>query len=140
VIILLTDGRNNAGKVSPPIAAEAATALGVKIYTIGVGTEGFAPYPVEDAYGRTVYTRVKIDLDEALLRKIAAETDARYYRATDLKGLRDIYNEIDRLETYAIEEKGYMEYKELFPVFLIPGLVLLFLEIILGNTILRKIP
>ncbi|MFQ5866624.1 MAG: VWA domain-containing protein [bacterium] len=140
VIVLLTDGRNNAGRISPLTAAEAAKALKVKVYTIGAGTKGLAPYPVRDFFGNIVYQPVKIDIDEDTLIKIASETDARYFRATDTKSLREIYGEIDKLEKTPMEEKGYLEYKELFPVFLIPGLVLLSLEIILGNTILRRIP
>ncbi|MFC1576688.1 VWA domain-containing protein [Candidatus Omnitrophota bacterium] len=140
VIILLTDGRNNSGKISPVVAAEAARTLDVKIYTVGAGSRGFAPYPVKDKFGRIVYTRVKIDIDEDVLKKIAKKTSGRYYRATDTDRLREIYKEIDKLETYPIEEKGYLEYKELFPLFLIPGLILLFLEIILSNTIFRRIP
>lgn len=140
VIILLTDGRNNAGKISPPTAAEAAKALGVKVYAIGAGTKGLAPYPVKDFFGNTVYQPIKIDIDEDTLIKIATKTDAQYFRATDTKSLREIYKEIDSLEKTPIEEKGYLEYKELFPVFLIFGLGFLFLEIVLGNTALRRIP
>ncbi|MBU1864598.1 MAG: hypothetical protein KKH94_13135, partial [Candidatus Omnitrophica bacterium] len=120
--------------------AEAAKAVGVKVYTVGAGTKGHAPYPVKDFFGNTVYQPVEIDIDEEMLQKIAAETDAQYFRATDTESLKKIYKEIDRLERAPIEEKGYLEYKELFPYFLIPGLVLLVLEIILSNTILRRIP
>ena len=140
IIILLTDGRNNAGKISPITASEASKALKVKIYTIGAGTKGLAPYPAKDFFGNTVYRRVKIDIDEDTLRKIAAETGAKYFRATDTKSLRNIYKEIDELEKTPIEEKGYQEYRELFSKFLILGMCLLLLEIVLGNTILRKIP
>lgn len=140
VIILLTDGRNNTGKIHPLTAAEMAKTLGVKIYTIGAGSRGPVPYPFRDAFGRIVYKPVKIDIDEEALEKIASMTNARYYRATDTESLREIYEQINRLETYTIEEKGYTEYRELFPLFLFPGLVILFLEIILGNTILRTIP
>jgi len=140
VIILLTDGRNNAGKISPLTAAQAAGALGIKTYTIGAGTKGLAPYPVKDFFGNTVYQSIKVDIDQETLQKIASETGAKYYRATDTESLRKIYQEIDKLEKTPIEEKGYSDYRELFPIFLIPGLILLFLEIILSNTFLRKLP
>jgi Ca-activated chloride channel family protein len=140
VIILLTDGRNNAGKISPLTAAEAAEALNIKIYTIGAGTKGLAPYPAEDFFGNRVYRQVKIEIDEESLQKIAQKTGARYFRATDTESLQKIYDEIDTLEKTVIEEKGYAEYRELFHFFLIPGLVLLILEIILRNTLLRRIP
>jgi len=140
VIILLTDGRNNAGKISPLTAAEAAGALNIKIYTIGAGTKGLAPYPAEDFFGNKIYRQVKIEIDEEALQMIAQKTGARYFRATDTESLREIYEEIDKLEKTTIEEKGYTEYRELFHMFLIPGLILLMLEIILKNTVLRRIP
>lgn len=140
VIILLTDGRNNAGKINPLTAAEAAKSLGVKIYTIGAGSKGPVPYPFRDNFGRIIYRPVEISIDEETLKEIASITGGEYYRATDTERLREVYDEINKLETYPIEEKGYVEYRELFPLFLIPGLILLFLEIILANTILRAIP
>jgi len=136
----LTDGRNNAGKISPLTAAEAAEVLNIKIYTIGAGTKGLAPYPAEDFFGNRVYRQVKIEIDEKSLQKIARKTGARYFRATDTDSLRKIYEEIDELEKTPIEEKGYTEYRELFHLFLIPGLLLLIIEIILRNTLLRRIP
>ncbi len=140
VVILLTDGRNNAGRISPLTAAEAAGALSIKVYTIGAGTKGLAPYPAKDVFGNTVYRPVRIEIDEETLRRIAEKTGAGYFRATDTKSLRTIYNDIDKLEKTPVEEKGYMEYKEIFPVFLIPGLFLLTLEVILNNTVFRRIP
>jgi Ca-activated chloride channel family protein len=140
VVILLTDGRNNAGKISPLTAAEAASALNIKVYTIGAGTKGPAPYPMKDLFGNIVYRPVKIEIDEEILQQIAEKTNARYFRATDTESLKNIYNEIDKLEKTKIEEKGYIEYKELFHLFLIPGLALIILEIVLNNTVLRKIP
>ena len=140
VIILLTDGRNNAGEISPLVAAEASRALNVKIYTIGAGTKGLAPYPVKDFFGNTVYQSIRIDLDENTLKKIASTTHGKYYRATDTKSLREIYKEIDKLEKTPIVEKGYTEYKELFPIFLIIGLSLLLLEITLDNIVFRRVP
>lgn len=140
VVILLTDGRNNVGRISPLTAAEAGAALRIKIYTIGAGSKGLVPYPVRDMFGNTVYQRVRIDIDEDTLKTIAERTGARYYRATDTESLRNIYREIDRLEKTIIKEKGYTEYEELFHLFLIPALLLIVLEVILGNTILRRIP
>jgi len=140
VVILLTDGRNNAGKISPLTAADAARALNIKVYTIGAGSKGLVPYPAKDVFGNTVYRQVQIDIDEETLKKIAEKTKGRYYRATDTKSLRNIYEEIDKIEKTPIEEKGYTEFKELFHLFLIPALVLLLLEVILKNTVLRRIP
>src|SRR5438045_7599033 len=91
IVVLLTDGDNNAGKVSPGTAAEAAKALGIKVYTIGAGTKGFAPFPVQDMFGRTVYRNVKVDVDEDTLKKVADVTGAHYYRATDTKTLTQIF-------------------------------------------------
>lgn len=140
IIILLTDGRNNAGRVSPKLAAEAALALGVRVYTIGAGTKGLAPYPVKDMFGKTVLRPVEIEIDEKLLREIADMTGGMYFRATDTQSLEKIYEKIDKLEKTPMEETGYNVYKELFGFVLIPGLALLLLEVILANTWLRRIP
>ncbi|RJP27398.1 MAG: VWA domain-containing protein [Candidatus Omnitrophota bacterium] len=140
IVILLTDGINNAGKISPSLAAEAAKALKVKVYTIGAGTKGMAPYPMKDFFGNTVYQPVKIDIDEDSLINIASKTEGKYFRATDTKSLKEIYAEIDHMEKSPIEEKGYMEYRELFPIFLTIAMALLLLEVLLRNTILRRIP
>jgi Ca-activated chloride channel family protein len=140
IVILLTDGRNNAGRITPLVAAEAAGALGIKVYTVGAGTKGYAPYPDKGVFGNRVYRRVKIEIDEDTLQKIAERTDARYFRATDINSLKNIYEEIDRLETTPIKEKGYIEYRELFHLVLFPGLLLIILETILNKTILRRIP
>lgn len=140
IIVLLTDGVNNAGRVSPFVAAETAKALGVKIYTIGAGAKGLAPYPVKTAWGDTVYRNVRIEIDEDTLKQIAEETAGKYYRATDTKSLKQIYKEIDSLEKTRIEEIGFTHYNELFYIFLIPALLLLLFEIILSNTLLRRLP
>lgn len=140
IIILLTDGVNNAGTISPLIAAEAAKALKIKIYTIGVGTKGLVPYPFKDIYGRTVYRNIPIEIDEEVLRRIAEITGGKYYRAQDTEELIKIYDEIDRLEKSNIEHFGYREYKELFYYFLIPGLIILAVEIFLSNTLFLKVP
>lgn len=140
IVILLTDGRNNAGRISPMVAAEAAKALGVRVYTIGAGTKGMAPYPVKDMFGNTVLKPVQIDIDEKLLRNIADTTGGMYFRATDTASLEDIYSEIDAIEKTPIEETGYNIYKELFGYFLVPGILLILLEVLLVNTYLRRIP
>ncbi|MEE8359857.1 MAG: VWA domain-containing protein [Candidatus Omnitrophota bacterium] len=140
IIILLTDGINNAGRISPIVAAEAAEALNVKIYTVGVGTKGKAPYPMRDMFGNIVYQAVNIPIDEETLRKIAAKTGGIYFRATNTETLREIYRQIDSLEKTPIKERGYKEYKELFGIFLIYALALIILEILLNNTILRRLP
>ncbi len=140
VIILLTDGVNNAGKMSPIEAARVAKAFGIKIYTIGAGTKGKVPFPGIDPWGRKVYQNVIIELDEEMLQEIADMTGGKYFRATDVKSLRNIYKEIDTLEKVKIEEYGYKEYKELFNYFLLAALAVLCLEIILANTIFLKVP
>jgi Ca-activated chloride channel family protein len=140
IIILLTDGVNNAGNISPLVAAEAAKALKVKIYTIAVGTKGLSPYPMKDYYGRTVYRNIPIEIDEESLRKIAEITGGKYYLATDTEKLRNIYDEINRLERSNIEHFGYREYNELFYYFLIPGMMLLIIGIFLSNTVFLKVP
>ena len=140
IIILLTDGVNNAGNISPLVAAEAAKALKIKIYTIAVGTKGLSPYPMKDYYGRTVYRNIPIEIDEESLRKIAETTGGKYYLATDTEKLRNIYDEINRLEKSNIEHFGYREYGELFHYFLIPGMMLLIIGIFLSNTLFLKVP
>ncbi len=140
IIILLTDGVNNAGNISPLVAAEAAKALKIKIYTIAVGTKGLSPYPLKDYYGRTVYRNMPIEIDEESLRRIAETTGGKYYLATDTEKLRSIYDEINSLEKSNIEHFGYREYNELFHYFLIPGAMLLVAGIFLSNTIFLKVP
>ena len=139
VIIVLTDGINNAGKIDPISAAQAAKALGIKIDTIGAGTKGYAPFPT-DFFGRTVYQQVRIDIDEDTLKKIAEITGGKYFRATDTSSLQQIYKEIDRLEKTEIETLNYKEYKELFVWFLMAALGILFLELLLSNTFFLRIP
>ena len=140
VVILLTDGQNNAGKISPLTAAEAARALGIKVYTIGAGTKGMAPYPARDAFGNLVYRPVQVDIDEQTLSQIAATTGGRYFRATDTQSLRDIYQTIDQLERTTFEAPRYLDYDELYPWLLVPALALLGLEIGLRHSLLRELP
>ncbi len=140
IIILMTDGQNNAGKVPPLTAADAAKALGVKIYTVGVGTRGTAPFPQTDAFGRKVYVQIPVDIDEDTLQQIADRTGGKYFRADNTDTLRKIYTEIDRLEKTEVEVKRYQRYEELFPWVVIPGFAALLLEIILSHSVWRKLP
>ena len=139
VVILLTDGRNNAGSIDPETAAGMARTFAIKVYTVGVGTEGEVPFLADTIFGkRYVYQRV--DLDEAILKKIAATTGGTYFKATNTEALAEIYRQIDQMEKTTIETKEYTEYKELFHPFLLGGLALLLLEVVLANTRLRRIP
>lgn len=140
VIILLTDGVNNAGKIGPVEAARVAEAFDIKIYTIGAGTKGRVPFPARDRRGRTVYKNVLIELDEEMLQEVADITGGKYFRATDAESLRDIYEEIDALEKVKIEDRGYREYKELFSFFLIAALMVLCLEVALSKTVFLRVP
>jgi Ca-activated chloride channel family protein len=139
IIVLLTDGDNNSGKISPTTAAEAAHALGIKIYTIGAGTRGYAPVPIP-MYGQTVYRNVKVEVDEETLKKIAATANGQFYRATDTKSLTQIYEQIDKLEKSVVETKRFTRYRDLFRWFLAPGFSLVMLQLVLGQSILRKVP
>lgn len=139
VIILLTDGQNNRGEIDPLTAAQAATPLHVKIYTIGVGTEGTAPYPVQTPYGIR-YQQIPVKIDEDLLKEVASITGGKYFRALDENKLRDIYKIIDEMETSEIEVKEYRSYSELFLPWAIAALVFLMLEVVLVSTRLRKVP
>jgi Ca-activated chloride channel homolog len=140
IIVLLTDGVNNAGKIDPLTASKAAKALGVKIYTIGVGKPGGAMYPVEDPIFGKRYVHIDTEIDEELLKNIARETGGLYFRAKDKEGLAEIYKTIGRLEKTKIETKEYANYTELAGVFILPGFIFLLLEIALANTLFRKIP
>ncbi len=140
LIVLLTDGVNNAGTVMPEAAAQLAKTLGVRIYTIGAGTKGVAPYPATDVFGRRVYQQVKIEVDDEGLTKIARLTGGQYFRATDTESLRTIYHEIDRMETTTIEQPQYVSYKEWYPWFIIPAMLLVLCEVVVGETWLRVLP
>jgi Ca-activated chloride channel homolog len=140
VVILLTDGQNNAGKVSPIAAADAAKALGIKVYTIGVGTRGLAPFPARDLFGNKVYQPMQVDIDEDTLKQIAGKTGGRYFRATDTESLKQIYGEIDRMERTTFTAPRYLDFDELYPWLLVPALVLLCAEVGLTHTVLRKLP
>jgi len=140
VIILLTDGQNNAGKISPATAAEAVKALGVKVYTIGAGTRGLAPYPARDLFGNKVYQPIKVDIDEDTLKDIATKTGGKYFRATDTASLQQIYAEINQLERTTFSAPRYLDYYELYPWLAVPALLLVGIEVGLSHTRLRKLP
>lgn len=140
VIVLLTDGVSNAGKVDPLTAAKTAQNLGIKIYTIGAGTKGYAPFPITDIFGRRGYQNVLIEIDDETLTKVAEMTGGKYFRATDTESLRKVYQEIDALERTVVEHVGYKEYTELFNRVLASALILLLLEIILSQTVFLKVP
>lgn len=140
IVILLTDGENNAGTIDPGTAASLAQSFGIKVYTIGMGREGGARIPYADTTFGKRYREVLTYLDEDTLRQIANGTGGRYFRATDTQSLKRIYTEIDRFEKTKFETVSSIVYKELVVYLLIPAVLLLGIEILLGNTVLRKIP
>lgn len=140
IVILMTDGQNNAGKVPPLTAAETAETLGVRVYTIGVGTRGTAPVPYYDAFNNKHYQQVAVDIDEDTLQQVAKRTGGAYFRADSTDTLREIYARIDKLERTEVAVKKYRYYGEWFPLVVMPGWFLLMLEIILGNTVWRRLP
>jgi len=148
IIILLTDGSNNAGVVTPEQAADAAKTFGIKIYTIGVGTVGNIPIYGEDEFGKKQIIWItprrpeyqSFQLDEETLEMLAEKTGGKYFNAQTTEALRDVYAEIDRLEKTKTEGRLYMEYKELFQFALYPGLVLILLELLLTATRFRSLP
>ncbi len=139
VVILLTDGVNNSGSVDPLSAAEIAKLYGVRVYTIGVGSEGYAPYPVQTPFG-TQMQQMKVQIDEDLLKKIATETGGRYFRATGNAKLRQIFNDIDKLEKSKIDIQEFRKKYEMFLPFALLALSLFVLEILLRYLVFRKIP
>ncbi len=139
IAILMTDGQNNAGKITPLMAAEAAQALNVKVYTIGVGTRGVAPMPVM-MFGQKTYRNVQVDIDENTLKAISDKTGGKYFRADSTDTLRAIYDAIDKLEKTDVEVKKYVHRRELLAVPVGAGLLLLLLELALAQTIFRRMP
>ena len=139
VIILLTDGENNGGLIGPDNAKEIAKAFGIKVYTIGVGTEGFAPFPMKTPMG-VIMQQQKVTIDEKLLTAIASETGGKYFRAKDNAGLEGIYAEINELEKSKVEITTLTRYTEKFFPFIMAALALLLLEVVLRFTLLRKFP
>ena len=139
VIILLTDGENNGGLIDPNTAKEIAKAVGVRVYTIGVGTEGYAPMPVQTA-GGIVMQKEKVSIDEKLLTQIANETGGKYFRATDNQSLKNIYTDIDKLEKSKVEITALKRYSEEFFPFALAAAACLLLELLLRFTVFRKFP
>ena len=140
VIILLSDGEQTAGAVDPPEAAETAKAFGIKVYSIGIGSTGFAPVPAQDVFGRKVFRRQPVTLDEETLDMLAETTGGRYFNAKDTKALENVYAEIDKLEKTVSEGRLYTEYRELYQWAMFPGLGLILLEILLVSTRFRSLP
>jgi Ca-activated chloride channel homolog len=140
IIILLTDGVNNAGAINPLTAAEAAKALGIKIYSIGTGTQGEAPFPARDPFGRVHLQNVKVEIDEKVLTEVSTATGGKYFRATDTDSLEKIYEVINQLEKTTRKTKKFQQYQELYLYFLVPGLCLLLLELVLRQTRFRRLP
>lgn len=140
ILVLLTDGQNNAGKIDPRAAAEAAKALGVKVYTIAVGSKGEAMVPVTNDRGRQELVPMKVDVDEVGLKQVADTTGAKFYRATDTDSLRRVYEEIDRLEKTTRSLDSFTEKNERFTWFALPGLALLAGSLVLSATRFRRVP
>ncbi len=139
VVILLTDGVNNSGEVSPQMAAEIAKTYGVRVYTIGVGKEEMAPYPVMTPWGMRVQN-MKVEIDEKLLAEVAKATGGRYFRATDNTKLSEIYSEINKLEKARTTVDSFPIYKELFGKYLLWALAALLLELVLNWFVIRRLP
>jgi len=140
VIILLTDGVNNAGSVDPRSAAEIAKMFGIRVYTIGVGSRGTAPYPVQDQFGRMRMQQMEVQIDEDLLKDIASTTGGQYFRATDNKKLKEIYNEIDKLEKSKIDVQEFKKKHEKFLPFALFAAGFFVLEIFLRYLYFRRLP
>lgn len=140
VIILLTDGVNNRGEIAPLMAADIAADMGIKVYTIGVGTRGKAPYPVVDMFGNMSFQPMDVEIDEKTLEGIAERTGGRYFRATDNDKLQSIYDEINQLEKSKVEVTDYTVYHERFLALLLAALGVLLLEFVFSNIILKRIP
>ncbi|MCA9759037.1 MAG: VWA domain-containing protein [Candidatus Eisenbacteria bacterium] len=140
VLIVLTDGRNNAGTIDPLTAAELAHSLGVRVYTIGVGDRDEAPFPVEDPVFGKHYVSMPAQVDEETLTQIADITDGKYFRATDAESLAGIYSRIDALEKTVVETREWVNYSDVGTRFLLPALGLLLLELITGLAFLRRLP
>ena len=136
VIILLTDGSNNMGSIPPLTAAEIAKQFGIRVYTVGIGTHGYAPYPVQTPYG-VQYQRIPVDVDEGTLTKIASITGGKYFRATDNETLKHIYEQIDKLEKAKIDVTQYHKKTEMFLPFALIALFFLSSEFLIKNTLLK---
>jgi Ca-activated chloride channel homolog len=141
VVILMTDGVNNDGYVEPTVAADIAAEEGIKVYTIGIGTNGYALFPTQiDRFtGKLYFEKQKVEIDESLLKHIAQKTGGEYFRATDAESLQNIYNRINKLEKSDINDLKYYNYKEKYRMFLFPALILLLIELFLRGFVFRSI-
>ena len=139
IIILLTDGQNNAGEIDPLTASDLASVYNIKIYTIGAGTRGTAPYPIQDPVHGKIYRNIRVDIDEEMLQEIANKTNGRYYRATDTEELWEIYNRIDQLEKTKVDEIIYVHTEDQYEWFLIPAIGCLLLSLICEKIWFRTI-
>jgi len=140
VIILLTDGVNNQGEIGPVTAAELASTYGIRVYTIGIGSMGMAPFPVKDMFGRTVLQNMEVEIDENVLKKISVLTEGKYFRATDKEKLKSIYEEIDEMEKTQLDVKQFSKKKDEYFNWLLAGLILIGIEMLSRYTIFRTIP
>lgn len=140
VIILLTDGENNVGAIDPITAADLAKTFNIRVYTIGIGTNGTAPFPTYNLFGRIIYEDREVKIDEETLKNIADKTGGKYFRATDNDKLREIYSEIDKLEKSKIDVKHFSKKEEKFMVLVWISLFLILTEFILSKTVLRSLP
>src|SRR5207245_2420954 len=146
-IVLLTDGENNTGKISPNTAAEAVKALKIHFYAIGAGINGIAPAPIftqrgplTDVLGNILYENQRVEFNEAGLREVTKIADGQFFRATDTKSLEQIYSDIDKMEKSTVSVKKYQEYRDLFPLCLMSGCGLLVAQLLLSQTIWKKLP
>ncbi|PIQ87260.1 MAG: aerotolerance regulator BatA [Candidatus Omnitrophica bacterium CG11_big_fil_rev_8_21_14_0_20_45_26] len=140
IIILLTDGDNNAGNIDPVTAAELAKSFGIRIYTIGIGTGGLVPFPIDDPIFGKRYVQAEVAIDERMLKRIADITGGLYFPARDAQMLSQVYEKIDKLEKSDFKVQEYQSFNELFDYFLWPGILILLLEIIIRNTFFLKVP
>lgn len=140
IVVLLTDGVNNSGSMSPRMAADIAKELGIKVYTIGVGRRGMAPTPIMDPFGNVSLAMVNVEIDEELLREVSSITGGRYFRAENAEALTNIYSEIDKMEKSKVEVTDYISYEELYLGWLLWGLVLLLAELFVNRIVLNRLP
>lgn len=140
VVILLTDGVNNSGQIDPMGAAQIAADYGIRVYTIGVGTEGVAPYPTINQWGGVSFTQAPVEIDEKILTSISEQTGGRYFRATDNTKLVEIYSEINKLEKAKVEVENFVKYAEIYHIWLLAAIALLMIEILSRYLFLRQIP
>lgn len=140
VVVLVTDGVNNSGQISPRMAADIARDLGIKVYTIGVGRRGQAPMPIMDSFGNHMLAMVNVEIDEEVLREVAKVTGGKYFRAENSDALTKIYDEIDQMEKSKVEVTDYISYEELFFGWMMWGLILLVAELLLSKILLHRLP